>query len=211
ADILAGLGPAGQTFYNRGLEKAISTNDVPHSFAVSYVLELPFGPGRRFLNSRGGLARLVGGWTLTGIHQYSAGTPVVLTSSTTVPLFNNTLRPDGIAGVPLGFDDNSFDPAANRWINPDAFRVPSGFRFGTAARSYTNLRAPNFLNESFGLIKRTNVTERLLLTFRAEFFNVFNRVVFDSPQGNVNNPNFGRISSQANTPRQGQLALRLEF
>ena len=84
-------------------------------------------------------------------------------------------------------------------------------RFGTSARAYTDLRAPAFLNESFGLIKRTNLTERLLLTFRAEFFNVFNRTVFAAPNANVNNLQFGRISGQANSPRQGQVALRLEF
>jgi hypothetical protein len=51
----------------------------------------------------------------------------------------------------------------------------------------------------------------VLLTFRAEFFNAFNRVVFAAPEGNINNANFGRIARQANNPRQGQLALRVEF
>jgi hypothetical protein len=49
------------------------------------------------------------------------------------------------------------------------------------------------------------------LTFRAEFFNAFNRTVFRAPEGNRSNANFGRVSGQANTPRQGQLALRLDF
>ena len=44
ADILAGGGPAGQTTYNRRLEKAIATTDVPHVFALSYSYELPFRP-----------------------------------------------------------------------------------------------------------------------------------------------------------------------
>ena len=35
--------------------------------------------------------------------------------------------------------------------------------------------------------------------------------VFGAPQANVSNAQFGRITSQANTPRQGQLALRLDF
>jgi hypothetical protein len=61
------------------------------------------------------------------------------------------------------------------------------------------------------LIKRTPITEKVTLMFRAEFFNVFNRTVFGAPVGNVTAGNFGRVSSQANTPRQGQLALRLDF
>ena len=40
SDILAGGGPAGQTTYNRRLEKAIATTDVPHVFALSYSYEL---------------------------------------------------------------------------------------------------------------------------------------------------------------------------
>ena len=50
-----------------------------------------------------------------------------------------------------------------------------------------------------------------MLTFRAEWFNAFNRTVFGAPQANVSNAQFGRITSQANPPRQGQLALRLDF
>jgi len=61
------------------------------------------------------------------------------------------------------------------------------------------------------LLKKFRFTERLMLTFRAEWFNAFNRTVFGAPQANVSNAQFGRITSQANPPRQGQLALRLDF
>ena len=107
------------------------------------------------------------------------------------------------------FDPNN--PASDHYINVAAFTVPAAYTFGTAARSYTNLRNPQLLNENVGLIKRTALTEHVSLTFRAEFFNVFNRVVFGSPASNVSASNFGLISSQGNTPRQGQVALRLEF
>jgi hypothetical protein len=105
----------------------------------------------------------------------------------------------------------NFDPARDLWINPAAFTVPAALRFGTAARSYTDLRNPNFLNENFGLLKRFAFTESVRLTFRAEFFNAFNRTVFGGIQTNRSNAAFGRVSSQANTPRQGQVALRLDF
>lgn len=208
-DIAAGGGPAGQTYYNRRLEKAVSTNDVPHVVALSYTYELPLGPGKRFLNAAGVAGKLAGGWQLTGIQQYQSGRPVTLTANNTLPLFNSTLRPDAIAGLPKTLEVR--DPIADRWINPAAFTIPAGFRFGTAARGYTDVRADGFLNESFGLIKRTALTEKVNLTFRAEFFNAFNRVVFAAPQGNVSAANFGRVSAQSNNPRQGQLALRIDF
>jgi hypothetical protein len=208
-DIAAGGGPGGQDFYNRRLEKAISTNDVPQVAAISYTYELPLGPGKRFLNRKGVGTILAGGWELTGIHQYQSGRPVSLTANNTLPLFNSTLRPDVIPGVERS--RNVSDPLADLWINPAAFAAPSGLRFGTAARSYTDLRSQAFSNESFGLIKKTQIREGMNLTFRAEFFNAFNRTVFGAPAGNVSAGNFGKVSSQANTPRQGQLALRLDF
>jgi hypothetical protein len=42
-------------------------------------------------------------------------------------------------------------------------------------------------------------------------FNVFNTVVFGGIQTNITNANFGRVSSQVNTPRVGQIKVRLEF
>jgi hypothetical protein len=61
------------------------------------------------------------------------------------------------------------------------------------------------------LIKRIKLMDRLQLQFRAELFNAFNRTVFAAPQANVSNAQFGRIAGQANTPRQGQVAIRVEF
>ncbi|HZT32619.1 MAG TPA: TonB-dependent receptor [Bryobacteraceae bacterium] len=210
-NVQAGGGPSGQTYYNRALEKGLSTDDVPQNVAVSFLYELPFGPGKHFLNRRGVAGKLAGGWTFSGIQQYMSGKPVVLAANNTLPVFNASLRPNVVAGVSRQGSYANFDPAADRYINPAAFTVPSPYTFGTAARSYGDLRAFPLYNESWGLIKRTALFERMSLTFRAEFFNVFNRVVFAAPAANVSNANFGRVSAQANTPRQGQLALRLEF
>jgi len=201
SDVLAGGGTAGQTFYNRKLEKTVAITDVPHVFALAYSYQLPFFARNKF----------IGGWTFTGIHQYSRGVPIILTANNTLPLFTQVLRPNVVAGQTRQLGDGSFDPNTMKWINTAAFVVPPALQFGTSARTYTDLRAPNNYNENFGLSKKFRVYERVTLTLRGEFFNAFNRVVFGSPQGNVSNANFGKITSQANTPRQGQVALRAEF
>lgn len=207
-NVMAGGGVNGQTAFNRRLEKTISTMDVPHTFAFSGLYELPWGKGKRWATT-GFASHLAGGWSLTGILQYSAGAPLVLTANNTLGLFNGVLRPDVVSGADRA---SSFsDPATDRWINPAAFGIPGAYRFGTSARSYSDLRSPAFLNESFGLLKRTPLGERLMLVFRAEFFNAFNRTVFRGAASNISAADFGRISAQANTPRQGQFALRLEF
>ena len=74
-----------------------------------------------------------------------------------------------------------------------------------------NFYGVSFLNENFGLLKRFSVKERFTVTVRGELFNAFNRTVFGAPQGNVSNALFGRITGQANSPRNGQVALRLDF
>ena len=194
------------------MEKAISDTDVPQSLTLSFLYELPFGPGKHFLNHGGVLGKIAGGWEFTAIHQYSEGVPVVLTATDTLPLFTSTLRPNAVSGVPqLASYSGQFDPAVDHYINPAAFTLPAPLSLGTAARSYTGLRAPWALNESWGAIKRTTLSERFVLEFRAEFFNVLNRVVFSGPNANISASNFGLITSQANAPRQGQVALKIEF
>ena len=118
-------------------------------------------------------AKVLGGWVLTGIHQYSVGTPIILTANNTLPLGNQVLRPDAIGGVTRATNVSNFDPARDLWINRDAFKAPAAFTFGSSARSYTDLRAPNFYNENFGLIKRVKFCERLTATFRGELFKRF--------------------------------------
>ena len=210
SNVLAGGGINGQTFYNRHLEKAIADTDIPQILALAYSYELPFGPGKPLL-AHGVASRILGGWTFTGIQQYSKGLPVILTANNSLPLFTQVLRPSVVTGQQRQTSGSNFDPATQRWINPAAFAVPAALQFGTAARSYTDLRAPGYLNENFGLMKKIRLYERLSLTLRGEFFNAFNRVVFAAPQANVSNAAFGRITAQANQPRQGQVSVRVEF
>jgi hypothetical protein len=49
------------------------------------------------------------------------------------------------------------------------------------------------------------------LQFRAEFFNLWNRVQFGEPAQSYGAPGFGVVAYQLNQPRLVQLALRLEF
>ncbi|MBK7928450.1 MAG: hypothetical protein IPJ98_13430 [Bryobacterales bacterium] len=58
------------------------------------------------------------------------------------------------------------------------------------------------------LIKSIQIVERVKLQFRAETFNLFNHAIFNGPNTDPVNANFGRITSQSNLPRTTQLALR---
>ena len=51
----------------------------------------------------------------------------------------------------------------------------------------------------------------MTVQFRAEALNAFNRVQFANPNTTVTNSAFGRVSAQANTPRQVQFGLKILF
>ncbi|HYG80230.1 MAG TPA: TonB-dependent receptor, partial [Pyrinomonadaceae bacterium] len=66
-----------QNPYDREALDAISPSSLPHSLVFHYIIELPFGKGKAFLNQGGVVDRLVGGWQITGIHRYRSGPALV--------------------------------------------------------------------------------------------------------------------------------------
>jgi hypothetical protein len=72
-------------------------------------------------------------------------------------------------------------------------------------------RGPDLVTYDGGLFKDIPIHgERYRVQFRAEFFNLFNRVNLKDPGTTVSNAGFGTIKS-ANDPRIGQLALKFLF
>jgi hypothetical protein len=212
-----------QDSFNHKPEKSISQNDYPHNLVMSYSYELPLGTGKPFLNGNRVVAKLAGGWRVSGIQQYQSGSPMNVIVSNTLPIFNSVLRPNVVAGVPVRapVGEGGFDPARDRWINPNAFTLPAPYTFGNAGRWLSDLRRPAFINEDFSIMKRTVVHERVTVDFRTDFFNAFNRVIFGGLAGspfssgfnnNLSNPaTFGLTGSQANLPRQIQFGLKVNF
>ena len=73
------------------------------------------------------------------------------------------------------------------------------------------LRAQGVNNFDLSISKRTEITERMGLEFRTEFFNLFNRVQFSPPNTQPGAAQFGQVTAQYNQPRLVQFALRLKF
>jgi hypothetical protein len=130
-----------------------------------------------------------------------------------LPLFGGGNRPNWISNdVRTSASAASFDPARDRYLNISAFSQPAPYTFGNAPPRLPNVRSPFYSNEDISFFKNTYVGENVHVQFRAEFYDIFNRVVFSGPSANINNPStFGIISGQANTPRLIQLALKLIF
>ncbi len=82
--------------------------------------------------------------------------------------------------------------------------------FGNAEVRNPNERGPWFLSENIS-IARTFAIQRTRLEFRFEAFNLLNRTIWGTPDSNITSANFGLVTGLANSPRQIQLGLRLEF
>ncbi len=199
--------------YNRRLDKTVSPAWQPHVLSVATIYELPFGPGKPFL-SRGGFGgRVVGGWRLSATLRYTSGSLISVTAPQNLPLFAGPSYASTVLGAAQqGSWSGSFDPARDRYLNPEAFELPAAGAFGTGGQYLPNLRAFGQYNENVTLSKATTIKESVKLDLRFEVFNLFNRVAFGNPSADISNvSSFGRITSQANLPRQAQIAVKLIF
>jgi hypothetical protein len=213
-DTAGGGGQMAINTFNRKLEKALASIDQTHVFVLSWNYELPIGKGKRFLSGANPVVRnVLGGWQLNSIETYRSGTPIAVSGGPTIPLFGGGNRPNWISSnVQTSISMSQFDPAVNRYLNINAFSQPAPFTFGDAPLRLPNVRTPFYYNEDFSVFKNIYFRESAYIQFHAEFYDLFNRVVFSGPAANLNNPTtFGVIGSQANTPRVMQFALKLIF
>ncbi len=201
--------------YNKKLDKALAGNDQTHVFRFAYTYELPFGSFKQFKLGQVGNA-IAGGWTVSGQMNYESGTPVTVSdnyspigtgSRVFITSYDNWRAP--IKG-------SDFDPNVDAWLDINQFNqgistVTLNSVWGNATRNNPKLRSPWNLSESLALGRDISFKERVKLDLRMEAFNVLNRVRWGGPQGNVSNANFGKVTSQGNTPRRMQVALRLTF
>jgi hypothetical protein len=161
---------------------------------------------------------LFSGWQITAIQQYLSGDPLSIYSSLGTS-FTPGIRADVISGVPQTAKAPGLDVInGTQYLNPAAFADPpsslnAGYplRIGTAPRFLPNVRGPGHLNEDFGVIKNTRISERVSFQMRGDMFNVFNRTGLGNPDTGFNDGSFGLIFGPQHGPRVIQLALRLNF
>jgi outer membrane receptor protein involved in Fe transport len=175
--------------------------DVRHRFVGSFVAELPFGAGHRWLTS-GPAAAILGGWTLSGIYTGRSGLPFTVTQST-----NNVGA--GATGLPNLVGDPEGQRTVDNWFNVAAFElVPSG-RFGNAGRN--GFRGPRYATFDTSLQRRFGLPGRADAVLRWDVFNVTNRANFGLPNRAIPAANAGTITTLAGDGRIMQFAVRIEF
>jgi hypothetical protein len=186
-------------------DRGNSDFDVRHRFTYSYVYQLPFGRGRRFVSGAGPAAdRLVGGWAVNGIVSFMTGNYFSVTvpgdraNVGGFPFQRANRRCDGNLGRGSRNIDRYFDTAC--------FVVTAPGTFGDSGRNIIEI--PGLNNWDVSVTKDTRISERVHTQFRAEFFNSFNHAQFGQPDLSVTSLFFGQVRS-AREPRIAQLALKV--
>jgi hypothetical protein len=213
-----------QDSYNRGrAEKGLLRYDIPHMFNVLWTLDMPFGPGRKWITTRNPLiSRVVGGWTVSWAGQYRSGNLLLLAAPNTLDsgvLFTKFKKATAVSdSFETGLARSDYDPrdpARNLVYDRSAFVVPGQFEFGATSRYLDDFRNPGVSNENIAIIKRTKFrqSERIPLEFEysAYLFNPFNRTQFGNIQASLTAPNFGRITGPMVGPRIITMGLRLNW
>jgi hypothetical protein len=206
-----------QDFNNLDAEYSLSTFDVPHRFVVSFVLDMPFGKGKKFGSDASGFVdALISGWTVNGIYTYRSGYPMNLYTLNT-RLYSPSPgqgfglgrpRPNIVAGCD---PDLGSDQSYEKWFNTDCFTYPGDYAVGDAPRNYDEVRLDYVNNFDLSVGKAFRLGGDTRLDFRVEAFNLFNRTQFGPPNQQVGARGFGSVTTQQNKQRLIQLGLRLTF
>ncbi len=219
--------------YNHQGLRASGDSDIRHRFVLSGGWELPFAHAWS-----DGPKRLTSGWNLYPIFFAQTGVPMDVLAGLAVDGFTpgpsgagdqNLVRPDWAGGSPRSLDPHqvqTFNGNSGHFaFDPSGLSVPACYgssappgttggcptpTYGTLPRNF--FRAPGRVNLDLSLEKRTRLTERVEMIFRAEFFNLFNHTEWQSPvaSSTIASPQVGQITSTFD-PRIGQLALRFTF
>lgn len=221
--------------------RGISRLSQPHRFTLSYVYEIPF---RR--SQPGFFGHVLGGWELSGVTTFGSGNPFTVflgydLNGDGIGGDRPYLRDPSILGRSV--DNGRVNPATGKKFSqeqlpitafsPDpsvdaaSFAALKNWPWFPGSGLVGNLGRNTFFshgqnNWDLAIIKNTRVYgERNNIQFRAEMFNLANRVQFDFPAFLsvvttsvptwALQPRFGEITAQRNGPRNMQLSLRYTF
>jgi hypothetical protein len=189
-------------------DKGPSVYDIRNNIAANTEYELPFGPGKPYMNHSGALGKIIGGWSLSSIGLWHTGHPLTVQMDLSGSISNPTSpfngfpytyllpdgndqtnqRPDLVPGVPVMLSHPH--PAGpngggSPLVNAAAFQAPpvdgngNFTRFGNEPNGI--IRAPNTWQIDLALTKATKFTERLSMEFAVQAFNIFNHVQLADP------------------------------
>jgi hypothetical protein len=198
--------------YNDSRERGLADFDIRHRFAFTTLWNVPNPPGD------GILTKVLGNWELTNVTIIQSGSPfsVICTASYPTCDFNA----DGVnmdyPNVP-SFGSTKTGLSRSDYLTgifkASDFPLPSPGQQGNLGRN--TFHGPGYANTDFSVIKNIKTpwifgSEGANIQFRAEFFNLFNRVNLSQVANDLSSPLFGKALSVL-PARDIQFALRIAF
>jgi hypothetical protein len=186
---------------NPKIDWGLSTYDVRNAAVINGTYEIPYRN------------RIWGGWSVSAIETLQSGFPFT-------PQLGYNPSNDGDSRNPVrpnwnpAFTGPVILGGPNEYFNPAAFATPSSGTYGNVGRD--TLIGPGIAELDLSALKKTALSEKVTLQFRAELFNILNRanfgipnaVVFSSATSGIS-PTAGVITSTSTTSRQIQFGLKL--
>ena len=151
-----------QDWNNLKGEKSLSSQDVSQRLVISYVLDLPFGHGKRFLGGVSGItSKAVSGWGIDGVTTFQRGFPLKINwagAGTPLEAANlgvSNVRPNVVAGCAKSAGGSGLTGKLDQWFNVNCFGAPPAWGFGSESRVDSSLRADGLKNFDFAVFKKS--------------------------------------------------------
>jgi outer membrane receptor protein involved in Fe transport len=205
---------------NPALDYGYSDFDARHRFVSGFTWNVPY-----FKSQHGALKQVLDGWELNGIVTVHSGNPFTIYDCSQAQF---EVCPRLIPGVPItSFSVNHNAPSigtnlfnlldisnqaasAGAYVNP----LTGNSEFGPFPANMTTkdaFRGPGYWNADFGLYKTFQITERVRLQLRGEFYNAFNHANMFVLGGNADISSFNNIQGQKLGNRNIQVAAKIIF
>jgi len=205
----------------------------PQRLVINYTYQLP-----KVRTDRSFVEQTLNGWSIQGVTVFQTGHYLTILDTNAYNVYGIPTDRASLSGActPGQYvTKGSITSKLGDYINASCFQSPAVIGgeepAGTCATPLADgncpaiatgfgnsgvgiVRGPSELNFDFSLFKRfpiRKIKEGANLEFRTEFFNIFNHPLFQDPDVNFTDPNFGRITSTYGNPRIIQFALKLSF
>lgn len=207
--------------FHPGLDYGNVSYDRRHRFLTTYLYELPFGRGAKYLNTGSLVNTLAGGWQWGGVLIFQSGPFLTPFETSTDPAGTNVLnvvgytRADILPHSKVYAAHGSSSQGDPLFLSPAGFAIPNDNigRFGNAAVG--SVVGPGTQNISMSLLKSFSMTEKAKLQLGIEAANLFNRRNYEPPNMQVDAGGFGTITAlqtaEGAGPRQLELTGRITF
>lgn len=202
--------------------------EVTHAFKLNWMVELPFGRGKRFASNAGGvLDRIVGGWQLHGNARFQSGAWVDFGNVRMVGFNEKELRKmfklrinenKRVFMLPQAVVDETvkaFSTSPTTATGYGALGAPSGqyfapamsdtcletisVNYGDCGTRTLSVRGPAFKEVDISIMKLLPIVKRIQAEFRVEMLNAFNSVNYVPVTGLGSNPASYEVSALTGT------------